>query len=220
VVDPVFLRILGVCGALFLLAALAILVARQMRGCIRLYAGQSFLLAVLAALMGFLTGSGHLYLVAALTLVVKTLLIPYLLGWVIHDTILEKREIEFVVNIPGSLLISGLLAALAFFTSKAVIFPGDVLTGLLLPLGTAVTLIGLYIMVSRKEAVPQVTGLLVTENGVLLVAVPTAFGLPLIAEFGLFFDLLVGALLMGVLVMRLHKETESTTVHELCQLKE
>ncbi|MEW6426120.1 MAG: hydrogenase, partial [Bacillota bacterium] len=116
-VDPVFLRVLGVFGALFLLAALAILTARQMRGCIRLYAGQSFLLAVLAALVGFLTGSAHLYLVAALTLLVKTLLIPYLLGWVIHDTILEKREIEFVVNIPGSLFISGLLAALAFFAS-------------------------------------------------------------------------------------------------------
>jgi len=220
VVDPVFLRVLGICGALFLLTALAILTARQMRGCIRLYAGQSFLLAVLAALVGFLTGSAHLYLVAALTLLVKTLLIPYLLGWVIHDTILEKREIEFVVNIPGSLFISGLLAALAFFASKAVVFPGDVLTKLLLPLGTAVTLIGLYVMVSRKEAVPQVTGLLVAENGVLLAAVPTAFGLPLIAEFGLFFDLLVGALLMGVLVMRVHRQTESTAVHELCQLKE
>lgn len=218
--DSILLKMLGILGALFLLAAFTILVARQMRGCIRLYAGQSFLLAVIAALTGFITGIPHLYLVAALTLVVKTLVIPYLLGWVIHDSVLEKREIEFVINIPGSLLIGGLLASLAYFTSRIIVFPGDSLTNLLLPAGAAVTLIGLYIMVSRREAIPQVAGLLVTENGVLLIAVPTAFGLPLIAEFGVFFDILAGALLMGIMIMRIHQQTDSTAINELCNLKE
>jgi hydrogenase-4 component E len=218
--ESVFLRITGVLGTLFLLGAFAMLVARQTRGCIRLYAGQSFILAAVAALTGFITGSTHLYLMTALTIIGKVLFIPYLMDRVVHDSILRKREIEFVVNIPDSLLISAFLAALAFFTGKAIVFQGNTLTNLLLPVGAAVILIGLYVMVSRTEAVPQVTGLLVAENGVLMIAVPVAFGLPLVAEFGLFFDLLVGVLLMGILIMGVHRQTESTAVNKLCNLKE
>lgn len=214
------LKTLGILGALFLLTVFIILVARQMRGCIRYYSGQSFMLALIALLTGLLTGSAHLYILAGLTFLVKALLIPYSLERVIHDTILEKREIEFSINIPGSLLIGGLLACLAFWISRSVVFQGDILIELLLPVGTAVALIGLYIMVSRKEAIPQLTGLLVAENGVILIAIAVAFGLPLIAEFGIFFDILVGALIMGVMVMRVHQQTESTVINELSNLKE
>lgn len=218
--NMLILKVLGILGALFLLTVFSILVARQMRGCINFYSGQSFILALIAALTGLLTGSLHLYLLAALTLIIKTLLIPYLLKRVIHDTVLEKREIEFSINIPGSLLIAGLLACLAFWTASAPEFRGDRLIELLLPVGIAVTLIGLYVMVSRKEAISQITGLLVAENGVIMIAIAVAFGLPLIAEFGVFFDVLVGALIMGVLTMRVHQQTDSTLVDELCNLKE
>lgn len=149
--ESVFLRITGVLGTLFLLGAFAMLVARQMRGCIRLYAGQSFILAAVAALTGFITGSTHLYLMAALTIIGKVMFIPYLMDRVVHDSILRKREIEFVVNIPGSLLISALLAALAFFTGKAMVFQGDTLTNLLLPVGAAVILIGLPVWAGAMD---------------------------------------------------------------------
>ncbi|MDA8333559.1 MAG: hypothetical protein M0Z41_00980 [Peptococcaceae bacterium] len=213
------LKILGILGALFLLEAYALLVARQMRGIINLYAGHSALLAALAATVGYLTGSWYLYLVAALTVLFKVLAIPYTLKRVIHDTVLEKREIHFVFGMSGSLLIGGLLSLLAYFTSTALVFPGDTLARLLLPVGSAVALVGLFITVGRLEAVPQISGLLVMENGIILIAVVTAFGVPLIVEFGLFFDVLVGALLLGVLVMRLFAHTETTAAGSLRRLK-
>lgn len=202
-----------------MLTVFLMLVARQMRECIHLYGAQAFILALIATLTGMLTGSMHLYIVA-LTFLFKTLLIPYLLKRVIHDTVLEKREIEFVINIPCSLLIGALLACLAYWTSSTIEFQADRLTALLLPVGTAITLIGLYVMVSRREAIPQITGLLVADNGVLLIAVAIASGLPLIAEFGIFFDVLIVALILGVMVMRVHQQMESTAVNELCNLKE
>lgn len=213
------LKLLGVLGALLLLETLFMLVVRQMRGIIRLYAAHSLLLAIAAAVVGYVTGMSHLYLVAGLTLLFKVLAIPYSLERVIHDTILEKREIHFVFGVPGSLLIGGLLCLLAFFTSIRLVYPGDTLTRLLLPVGAAVALLGLFIMVGRQEAVPQISGLLIMENGVILIAVVTAFGLPLIAEFGLFLDVLVGALLLGVLVMRLQRHTETTAAGMLRRLK-
>jgi len=213
------LKILGVLGALFLLETLTMLAVRQMRGLIRLYATHSLLLALSAAIVGYVTGTIHLYLVAGLTVLFKVLAIPYSLERVIHDTLLEKREIHFVFGVPGSLLIGGLLSLLAYFTSIHLVYPGDTLTRLLLPVGAAVALLGLFLMIGRLEAVPQISGLLVMENGVILIAVVTAFGLPLIAEFGLFFDVLVGALLLGVLVMRLQQHTETTAAGTLRRLK-
>jgi len=213
------IKLLGILGALFLLETLAMLVVRQMRGLINVYATHSLLLAACAAAVGYLTGSEHLYLVAGLTVLFKVLAIPYTLKRVIHDTLLEKREIHFVFGISGTLLIAGVLSVLAYFTSAALVYPGDTLTRLLLPVGAAVALMGLFITVGRLEAVPQISGLLIMENGVILIAVVTAFGLPLIAEFAMFFDVLVGGLLLGVLVMRLQQHTDTTAAGTLRRLK-
>ncbi len=213
------LKILGVLGALIILATLAMLVERQMQGSIRLYATQSLLLAICAAIVGSMTGSIHLFLVAGLTLIFKVLAIPYALNRVIHDTVLEKREIHFVVGMVGSLLIGGLLIALAYFTTVGLVYPGDTLAKLVLPVGAAVVLLGMFILVDRMEAIPQISGLLIMENGVILIAVSTAFGLSLIAEFGLFLDILIGALLLGNLVMRLYEHAGTTAAGTLRQLK-
>ena len=216
--DLIIFKILGVLGALLLLETIIMLAARQMRGLIRLYAVHSLLLAACAAIVGYSTGAYHLYLVAGLTLLVKTLAIPYALERVIHDTVLEKREINFIFGVPFSLLIGGLLSLLAYLTSVRLVYPGDTLASLMLPVGTAVALLGLFIMIGRLEAVPQIAGLLVMENGIILIAVVAAFGLPLLAEFGLFLDILVGALLLGILVMRLQRHAGTTASGNLRKL--
>lgn len=213
------LKLLGILGALFLLEAIYMLVVRQMRGVINVYASHSILLAAISATVGYLTGSMHVYLVAGLTLLFKGLLIPYTLKWVIHDSVLEKRDIRFVFGTSGSLLIGGVLSALAYFTSTALVYPGDTVTSLLLPVGTAVALLGLFIVVGRIEAVPQISGLLIMENGVILIAVVTSFGLPMIAEFALFFDVLAGALILGVLVIRMLQYMDTTAAGSLRRLK-
>lgn len=213
------LKFLSILGALFLLETLAMLAVRQMRSLINLYATHSLLLAACASIIGFITGQPHLYIVAGLTLLFKVLAIPYTLKRVIHDTVLEKREIHFIFGVPGSLLIGGILSLLAFFTSLRLIYPDDTLARLLLPVGAAAALLGLFVMVSRLEAVPQISGLLIMENGIIMIALVTAFSLPLIAEFGLFLDVLVGTLLLGVLVMRLQQHAGTTTAGKLSRLR-
>jgi hydrogenase-4 component E len=88
-----------------------------------------------------------------------------------------------------------------------------------LPVSVATTLIGLFIMVSRKQALMQVVGLVVLENAIFLAAVSLTYGMPLIVEMGVLFDLLVGVALLGLFITRIEETHGSTDTTRLRSLK-
>ena len=106
-------QLVNLCAALLLLTAFAIVAQRRLSACVDLYAFQSFLLAGTAALVAFLTGMHHLYIAAGLNLVIKVVAIPSVLNRIIRR-LNVKQEIDFVINIPPALLISGALVILAY----------------------------------------------------------------------------------------------------------
>jgi hydrogenase-4 component E len=87
-------------------------------------------------------------------------------------------------------LICGALVILAFFITQPII-PLAWLTRDSLAIALAIILIGFFTMIARKKAVTQVIGFLVMENGLFLGAAAAAYGMPLIVELGVFFDVLV-----------------------------
>jgi hydrogenase-4 component E len=80
-------------------------------------------------------------------------------------------------------------------------------------------LIGLFLMIGRRKALSQVIGLITMENGVYLAALVATYGLPLAVELGIFFDLLIGTLLMGVFVSRISDSFESIDIDRLRSLR-
>ena len=64
-------------------------------------------------------------------------------------------------------------------------------------------------MISRKKAITQVMGLLTMENGMFMAAYSVAYGMPLIVELGVFFDILMAALIMGLFVFRINRTFDS-----------
>jgi hydrogenase-4 component E len=88
-------------------------------------------------------------------------------------------------------------------------------------LAAAVSLIltGAFLMVSRKKALMQMLGLLVLENGIFLAALITTFGMPLVIEIGIFFDILIGLLLMGIFTFRISDTFEHLDVSKLRRLR-
>jgi hydrogenase-4 component E len=75
-------------------------------------------------------------------------------------------------------------------------------------------------MIARKKAVTQVIGFLVMENGLFLGATVAAHGMPLIVELGVFFDVLVAALIIGIYAHRLQDAFDSVDTSKLTSLKE
>jgi len=208
-------------GALFLLTALGVIAMRQVLASIQLFILQSILLALSAALLGLALGSPHLLAVAAITVATKTLLIPWLLRRTVSEEVYLTREIDRVLNIPSSLLLAAALVLIAYFIAgplvDAVRLP---FARINLPLGMAAMFLGAFTIVVRREAVPQLLGLLALENGVFFAGVAIVPNLSVIAELAAAVDVPVIALVIGLLAHQIHQRLGTTAVGRLATLRE
>jgi len=219
--SPVLFALDALTGALFLLTALGVVATRQVLASLQLFILQSVLLAFSAVLLGIAQGSIHLFAVAAITLATKTLLIPWLLRHTVSAEVYRTREIERVLNIPSSLLISAVLIVLAYVVANPLL--GTVAVPFVqvnLPLGIAAMFLGAFTIAVRREAVPQLLGLLAVENGVFFAGVAIVPNLSVIAELAAAVDVPVITLVIGMLTRRIHARLGTTAVGQLASLRE
>jgi len=185
---------------------------------IRLYGVQSLLLAIVATTIGISESRQELFVTAALTVVLKTILIPWFLMRTV-DRIGIHREIEPFLNVPVSLLICLGLTVVGYRVSTGFEEGAQRVTHHLIGVALSLLLIGLFLMVTRKKAITQILALLTVENAVFLVAVGVTTGMPLIVEFGIAFDVMLAVLVLGILVQRIVGRFESMDVSRLSNLK-
>lgn len=219
--SPVLFALDALTGALFLLTALGVVATRQVLASLQLFILQSVLLAFSAVLLGIAQGSIHLFAVAAITLATKTLLIPWLLRHTVSAEVYRTREIERVLNIPSSLLIAAALIVLAYVVANPLL--GTVAVPFVqvnLPLGVAAMFLGAFTIAVRREAVPQLLGLLAVENGVFFAGIAIVPNLPVIAELAAAVDVPVITLVIGMLTRRIHARLGTTAVGQLASLRE
>ncbi len=209
-------------GGVFLLVAFGLVAIRQMLTCLRLYVFQSLLLAISALMLGYHYGSIHLFVVAGLTIIAKVCIIPWLLRRTVGYESYAKREISQAVNIPASLLIALAITIFAYFIANPMLTEAHagIFARVNLPIGLACLILGAFTVTVRREAVPQLLGILAMENGAFFAGIAIAPTLPLFAELAAAFDVLIIALVMGLLTMKIRKTLGKTAVGELIALKE
>jgi hydrogenase-4 component E len=210
--DLLSMDVINLLAAAILLVSLLVMASTRMGQLVRSFAIQSVMLAMVAAVLAYYTGSEHIYLVAALTLVVKGIVIPRFLMYSV-DRLKVKREVEPLVGIPGSLLISGALIIVSYYVTEPLISSAEVVTRNCLAISMSVVLIGMFMMISRRKALTQIVGLLMMENGLFLGIISTTYGMPLVVEIGIFFDVFMAVLIMGIFAFRVNRtfETLDTT---------
>ncbi|MDM7324383.1 MAG: hypothetical protein P3W93_005205 [Thermus sp.] len=189
--------------ALAILATGFLMVSRRsLDAIIRFYALQNVLLAGVS--FGLSGGESH-FLVAGLVLfILKGVLIPWYLLWLL-DRLEVSHEVEGYLSVSLSLLLAGLLTALAFRVGQAFVLPEAPLPQGV-PVALALVLPGVLSMVSRKKAISQVLGFLALENGVFLMALSESHGLPLFVELGVALDAFAAVVLAGILIFRIKEE--------------
>jgi len=199
-------------AAAILLMSLLVMASTRMGQLVRSFAIQSVMLAAVAAVLAYYTGSKQIYLVAGLTLIVKGLIIPRFLMYSI-DRLKVRREVEPLVGIPASLLISGALIIVSYYVTEPLISSTETVTRNCLAISLSVVLIGMFMMISRRKAMTQMIGLLLMENGLFLGIISTTYEMPLIVEIGIFFDVFMAVLIMGIFAFRVNRtfETLDTT---------
>ncbi len=185
---------------------------------IRLFALQSLMLAGIAVIIAFFHGAPHVYWVAGLTLAGKVFFLPWLLSRIVRR-IQIHQEISPLLNSTASMLLCGAFTLLGYIVAR----PFTSLERLgNNTLGIAITLLltGFFLMFNRRKAITQVLALLTVENGVMLAAVAlTTYGMPLVVELGIFFDVMVAVMVLGILVYRIRESFASMDVSKLNQLK-
>ncbi len=192
--------------------------ARRLESAIWLLVTQGVLLAATAGAIGIATGALHVYAAAALTVAIKVVVIPAILFRVLR-AVRIRREVELALSSRAALLIAVAGVLVAYRAAGAVALPGAVPSQHALPVAVSLMLIGLGLMIGRKKALSQIAGLIIMENGVYLAALVATFGLPLAVELGVFFDLLVGVLLLGVFAYRINQTFDTLNTDRLQALR-
>ena len=210
----------GLAAGLFLMSSFGLAATRQMQGCLRFYIIQSICLVVSALLLAFGLHAPDLLAVAVLDAVIKPIVIPALLRRTVPEAIFRRREIDQVLNIPSSLLIALALTLLAYFLSGYLPPAPGSLASINLPVGLAGLFIGVYTLTVRREAVPQLIGIFGIENGALLCGFAIASGLPLVIEMVFPFDMLIIALVIGILTRMTQERVGTTEVGGFTRLRE
>jgi len=206
------------CAAGMLVSAYLMVGQKALFTAIRLYGIQSLLLGVVATVIAVSERRPELLVTAAITVVLKGILIPWFQMRMI-DRIGIHREIEPFLNVPASLLVCVGLTVVGYRVSTG--FPEGArgVSHHLIGVALSMLLIGLFLMVTRKKAITQILALLTIENAVFLVAVGVTSGMPLVVELGIAFDVILAVLILGILVRRIVDRFESMDVSRLSKLK-
>jgi hydrogenase-4 component E len=206
-------------AALILLFAFVLVAGVRMGQIIRAYTLGSLALGLLAAAVAFYTRAEHIYVIAVLTIVLKVIVIPRFLNYTV-DRIKVKKEVEPLVSIPGSLLICGALTFVAYYLASPIIAQGSSITKNCLSISLAVVLIGFFVIIARRKAMTEIVGLLMMENGLFLAAISLTYGMPMIVEIGIFFDVLVAAIIMGIFAFKINHTFETVDTTTMRRLRD
>ncbi len=214
-------KLVTLMAAFILVLQIAMVAQRSLVMNIRMFGAQSLLLAGIAGAIAWYNHAPHIYFAAILTLGVKAILVPLALER-LAERIEIRHEIEPLINTPLSIVISGGLTLVAYMVGESFYHPeaGQASLGRnTLAVAISVFLIGFFMMLNRRKALTQVLALLTLENGVALAAICLTYGMPLIVELGVFFDVLVAVLVLGILVYRIRETLESMDVSKLRRLR-
>ncbi len=211
-------QLITLLASLMLVLQLLLVVQRMLITNIRVFALQSLLLAAIAGVVGCVYHAPHVYVIAVLTIIGKVLFLPWRLERLVRQIKIDQ-EIDAFVNTPASMLICGVLTVLAYIVARP-ITTLERLGSNTLAVAIALLLTGFFLMINRRKAITQVLALLTMENGVMLAAVAlTTYGMPLVVEIGIFFDVVVAVMVLGILVFRIRETFASVDVSKLNELK-
>ncbi|MEO5373609.1 MAG: hydrogenase-4 component E [Alphaproteobacteria bacterium] len=196
-----------------LLLSFMLLYQRRLFGVINTFAMQALVLAAAAAWQAHIHAAPHLYVTAGIALVFKAIVIPYVLHRVIR-TFGIHRTIDTALGVGPSLVAGASLVALSIMLVLPVTFASGALTRESLALALSTVLLGLLMMITRRNAVTQVVGFMSLENGLILAAVGVE-GMPLVVEMSVAFSVMVAFIIFGIFFFHIRERFDTLDVQYL-----
>jgi len=216
--DGLLSQLIMLGSSAMLLTGIIVLWRRGVPAYITAYRWQSWLLGAVTACVGYFGGEPQLYAVAIALILLKGIAIPHLLR-TMEGRFGAQHELRPYVNTGTSLLVAGVLVLFAYTIARPWMALSSLPTRGGLPLAMGLLFVSLFIIVSRKKAITQVIGFMMLENSIALLAVVGTYGVPLLVEFGVFLDALMGFLVMQIFVYQIHETFDTIDVEQLTRLR-
>ena len=200
------------------LVSFMLLYQNRILGLLNVFALHAVVLAASVAWQAWIQQAPHLYVTAAIALVLKAIVIPVAL----HRMVMRlgvHREIEAVAGVGLTMLMGIALVALSMVVMLQAAAEADPLAREDVALALSVILLGLLMMVTRYNAVSQIVGFMSLENGLILAAAG-AKGMPLVVEISIAFSVLVAFIVIGVFLFRIRERFDSVDTHALDDYRE
>lgn len=206
-------------AALVVFTSFLMLAQKRLSSLVYIFAWQGILLAATTALVAYVQQNPHLYISAAMSLILKGFLVP----WMLLRLIAKFNMGRDVDSLLYPSYINTAAASLVLF-SYYVVIPIEQLSTLAtrntIAVSLAVVLLGMLTMVTRRQAVTHVVGFMSIENGLFFAAVAATQGMPMVVEMGIAFDVLVAAVIFGVFFFHIRSSIDSLDVDRLNRLSE
>ncbi|HUW37850.1 MAG TPA: formate hydrogenlyase [Rhodocyclaceae bacterium] len=206
-------------AALALFTSFIMLAQTRMMPLIFTFAWQGLLLALVSVLVAIVSKHPELYVSAALTFTLKVVLIPWLL-YRLSVKLNMQYDAEAILH-PTLMLLGGVaLVIFSYYVAQSIVHLSGLATRNTIAVSIAIELLGMLLMCARKSAVAQVIGFMSMESGIFFAAVVATYGMPLIVELGVAFDILVASILFGVFFFHLRDSFGSLDVGRFNRLSE
>ena len=218
-IDPGTAReLVDACAAAIVLLGVGLAATRSIGRAIWLVAIQSSLTGVAALGVGLATGAGHLLIGGILAIGVKGFVVPLVLGSILRRSAL-RRERHPLLGPRASLVAAVAIVFVASAAANGAVLGASVAASRALPAAIAQVLTGLLIVMTRRKALSLVVGLLVFENGIALTAFSLTYGMPLVVELGVLFDVLIAVVVAWIYARRMLDVLGTTSTDRLRSLR-
>jgi len=180
---------------------------------LNIFALHAIVLAFSVGWQAYIQDAPHLYITTAIAIIFKGIVIPVALHRIIQRLGIH-REIETVIGIGPTMVLGMGFVALSLAVMLRVTAEADRLAREDVALALSVVLLGLLMMVTRRNAVSQVVGFMSTENGLILAATG-AKGMPFVVEMSVAFSVLVAFVVIGIFLFRIRERFDTVDAQAL-----
>ena len=211
---PLTSSLIGFLGSALLLCAFAMLSMRRMSSLVRIFALEGILLTASTLAISILSSEMHLLISALFTFLFKVILLPTILFRLLNRLKI-RGEVEVLVNVPSTMVIGLGIVVFSFILAAPISEHASTVSKGLIGVGLASLLLSFLMMITRRKALTQVLGFLGMENALFFSAINATYGMPMVVELGVAFDVLVGTFVFGIFFFRIRETFESLDLKHL-----
>jgi len=185
---------------LFLASLITALFTTRLYRLLMWYSLNSFILGILALLIGVELEDNAMILTGIITIVVKAAVIPYLL-----KNFSQKfhfiRQIQPEIKVQYAIMLIPAILVFTFYLAEP-ITNTIANNSNYVAISISSLFLSLLLMMEHKNVAPKIVGFLSMENSLFLLGVTATDGMPMLVELGIFFDLLMAIVVINLLFNR------------------